>query len=239
MAARQSDPSLHGGLISVGFPTVDIGVPGAGSITINGMAVTRNADGTMSVGNAITITGTPEFQAQVIGRLAAIANTPAGRTMLNTINTSGRQMSIITFAAANSDAAPNPHTWAGWQNAHPLGTPVFDGSGTPMMSGGTQAVGNGTGTNTQVRLNPNFTIANNLDPANPLSNDGIAFHEMNHGAHQMTGTVNNNPTPGWTTQEEQNTISTGAPPEADYLRQSGYPYQRTSHVLGSPFTTNP
>ena len=32
MAARMGDPTTHGGVISVGFPTVNIGIPGQGSV---------------------------------------------------------------------------------------------------------------------------------------------------------------------------------------------------------------
>jgi uncharacterized Zn-binding protein involved in type VI secretion len=32
MAARMGDPTIHGGLISIGFPTVQIGIPGQGSV---------------------------------------------------------------------------------------------------------------------------------------------------------------------------------------------------------------
>lgn len=32
MAARMGDPTMHGGVISLGFPTVQIGIPGQGSV---------------------------------------------------------------------------------------------------------------------------------------------------------------------------------------------------------------
>jgi uncharacterized Zn-binding protein involved in type VI secretion len=32
MAARQGDPTVHGGVISIGFPTVLIGIPGQGRV---------------------------------------------------------------------------------------------------------------------------------------------------------------------------------------------------------------
>src|SRR3974390_1677999 len=35
MAARMGDPTVHGGVITVGFPTVQIGVPGQGSPLIS------------------------------------------------------------------------------------------------------------------------------------------------------------------------------------------------------------
>jgi uncharacterized Zn-binding protein involved in type VI secretion len=32
MAARQGDPTVHGGVVTVGFPTVLIGIPGQGRV---------------------------------------------------------------------------------------------------------------------------------------------------------------------------------------------------------------
>jgi hypothetical protein len=240
MAARQTDPTVHGGLISVGLPNVLIGVPGTGSITINGMAVTRLPNGSYKVGNAITINGTPDFTAAVIGRLAMIANTPAGRTMLSTIDGSGRTMTIIAFAGPNSSCDPSPNSGANLAAKSPAGMPVFWGNGAPVMNpDGTQMVGTGTGSNVTMQLNPNLTLPNALDPANPMPNDAVAFHEMSHGSRQMTGTSDTTPLPGtgWTSREEQTAIRTGAPSEADYLRQSGYPYQRTGH--NTTFAPNP
>jgi hypothetical protein len=65
-----------------------------------------------------------------------------------------------------------------------------------------------------------------------MPNDAVLFHEMTHGAHQMNGTYDGSPVPGWDTKEEQNTISTGTPSEASYLKERGYPYKRTNHDLG-------
>jgi uncharacterized Zn-binding protein involved in type VI secretion len=32
MAARMGDPTVHGGVIALGFPTVQIGIPGQGAV---------------------------------------------------------------------------------------------------------------------------------------------------------------------------------------------------------------
>jgi hypothetical protein len=47
----------------------------------------------------------------------------------------------------------------------------------------------------------------------------------------MNGTYDGSPTPGFDTNEEKQTIATGSPSEADYLKNSGYPYHRTDHDL--------
>ena len=52
---------------------------------------------------------------------------------------------------------------------------------------------------------------------------------MTHGVHQMEGTQDCTPAAGWDTKEEQTTISTGSPNEAQYLKESGYPYKRADH----------
>lgn len=35
MAARMGDPTIHGGVITLGFPTVQIGIPGQGSALVS------------------------------------------------------------------------------------------------------------------------------------------------------------------------------------------------------------
>jgi NleD-like pathogen effector protein (putative zinc metallopeptidase) len=91
------------------------------------------------------------------------------------------------------------------------------------------ATGTGNGTDVTVQFNPSLTLPNTSDPSNPMPNDAVLFHEMNHGHHDMTATYDGSPKPGWTTHEEQNTISTGNPSEATYLREQGYPWQRADH----------
>jgi hypothetical protein len=212
--------------------TVLIGGPTGGP---GGLMVTPLPDGTIHVGNAIIIEGTPQFQAQVLQRLGLIGSTQSGQQMLNNVNSSGRTMTITEFTGPNSSAGPDD-----FQDATAAGQPVFDGAGNPINSWlglGPQEIGTGNGSNVTVRFNPNLTLPNNLDPARPMPNDAVLFHEMNHGAHDMQGTYNGAPVPGWTTAEEQTTISTGVPSEASYLRERGYPYQRTSH--GTTWAPNP
>jgi hypothetical protein len=191
------------------------------------LAFTRLPNGDIRLGNAIIIQGSLQFQSQVLDRLVTIANTPSGMQTLNAIDASGRTMTIVEYTGPNSFAGPDD-----FQDATTVGRPVFDGAGNPinsLLGLGPQQVGTGNGSDVTVQFNPTLTLPNPSAPSNPLPNDAILFHEMTHGAHQMNGTYNGAPVPGWTTQEEQTTISTGAPSEASYLRDRGYPWQRTSH----------
>ncbi len=229
-AARMGDSTAHGGVIVLGCPTVLIGDAGGGS-GIGGMAISRLANGDIQLGNAITIQGTPEFQSEVANRLALIATTNNGKQMLNGVNSSGKSMSIKEFTGNNSFCGPNN---SNFQDATASGQPVYNGAGQPINSLfglGSQQVGTGNGADVTVQFNPKLRLSNSSDPSNPMPNDAILFHEMEHGSHQMNGTYDGSPLPAWTTAEEQTTISTGTPSEAGYLKERGYPWQRTSHGL--------
>jgi uncharacterized Zn-binding protein involved in type VI secretion len=230
-AARLGDMTAHGGVISVGFPTVLIGDVGAGP---GGLPVVRLPDGRLQVGSNIIIDGTPAFQAQVMNRLALIASTPSGRQLLANINSRPHTMTITEFTGPNSFAGADS-----WADATPAGQPVFNGAGNPVNSWwglGPQETGTGNGSDVSVQFNPNLTLPNSSAPGNPMPNDAILFHEMDHGDHQMGGTFDGTPAPGWTTNEERNTI-TGPGSEETYLRERGYPWKRNSH--GTTFVPNP
>jgi uncharacterized Zn-binding protein involved in type VI secretion len=232
MAARMGDMSAHGGTLMVGMPTVQIGEAGTGP---GGLPITRLPDGRLQIGNAIFVEGDPRFQAMVINRLALVASTASGMRTLLSIDGSGRRLTIVEFTGPNSFAAPDD-----WEAATAHGAPVYDGSGQPINSWlglGPQLTGTGAGSDSTLQYNPNLTLPNPSDPANPMPNDAVLFHEMTHASHQMNGDQDCHPEPGWDTAEEQRTISTGAPSEADYLRERGYPWQRTDH--DSTFAPNP
>ncbi len=180
---------------------------------------------------AITVKGTPLFQAQVVQRMTLIASTKSGQKTLAAINSSGKSMVIIEYTGNNSFCGANA-TWADLAGQSPKGKPVYDGSGAPIMGpdGKTQLVGTGKGADTTLQLNPNLTLPNSKDPKNPVPNDAILMHEMTHGAHQMNGQSDTSPLGGgWDTQEEKNTILSGSPSEAEYLKEQGYPYHRVDH----------
>ena len=191
------------------------------------------SDGTYvtQCGPAITVKGTPEFQAQVVARINQIAKTASGQQTLDGVNKSGKSMTIIEYKGDNSFCGPN-NTWTDLAGQSPKGQPIYDGQGNPVMGpdGKTQLVGTGDGANTTLQLNPDLTLANPLDPDKPVPNDAILMHEMTHGDHQMNGQADMTPIGGgWDTQEEKNTILSGSPSEAQYLDESGYPYHRIDH----------
>jgi type VI secretion system secreted protein VgrG len=208
---------------------------GAATVLVGGpqfpFEVTRLPNGDLKVGNAITIKGDAKFQGAVMANLGKMSTTTTGMNVLNTINGSGKTMDIIPFTGNNSFCGPNA-TWADYAAQTPAGQPVYDGNGAPIMGpDGNPLMGTGTGANTTLQLNPDLTLPNAADPAHPMPNDAIMFHEMTHGTHQMTGTADMSPLPGWDTREEQTTILSGTPSEADYLKESGYGYHRTDHDL--------
>jgi len=206
---------------------------GAATVLVGGPAfpfdVVRLPNGDIKVGNSMTIKGDAEFQGKVMANLGKISTTPSGMKVLNTINDSGKTMDVIPFAGDNSFCGPN-QTWDDYAAQTPAGQQVYGGDGAPIMGpDGKPLLGTGTGANTTLQLNPDLTLPNSQDPAHPLPNDAIMFHEMTHGTHQMTGTSESYPVPGWDTNEERVTILTGNPSEADYGREIGYPWHRTDH----------
>jgi hypothetical protein len=157
---------------------------------------------------------------------------------MNTTENSGHKMTIDRYNDASDpnnsycepvgpDGKSSPQAYA---DATPAGQPAYYGDGSPVLGpDGKQLMGTGKGSDTHLAFNPDLYGNNPLDPSNPEPNDSVLAHEWIHGSHEMTGKYDGTPVPGWDTQEEKNTILTGHPSEADYLRQAGYPYHRTSH----------
>ena len=208
-------------------------IRGAATVLVGGPAfpfdVRRMPNGDIKVGNAITIKGDADFQGAVMANLGKMSTTTSGMDVLNTIDGSGKTMDIVEFTGPNSSCGPNA-TWEDVAGMTPAGQQVYDGNGQPVMGpDGNPLLGTGTGANVTMSLNPDLTLPNSQDPDHPMPNDAIMFHEMKHGTHQMTGTSDASPVPGWDTLEEQTTISTDPPSEADYLRETGYPWRRTDH----------
>ena len=192
MAARMGDPTAHGGSIVIGLPTVLIGEAGGGGGVaagppkapgpdtsagtkigeIGGMPVVRMPDGTVRVGNHLSISGTPQFQAQVLSDLAMIANTPssdpsrqpAGLDTLSSINNGANDVSI---SKTNGGNATNPSNMANAQNP---------GVGTPSSISYNSA--------------PRPTAAN---PAVNRPGDVALHHELTHADSASQGNVNLGP----------------------------------------------
>ncbi len=240
-AARMLDMSAHGGLIVLGCFTVLIGASGGGggggaaggagaaSSGPGGLPVTTVPEffgyDDVKVGNAIVIDGSPEFQKKVLDRLDKIGKTRSGKELLDRIDKSGKTMTIVEYTGDNSFAGAED-----LEAATGKGKPIYDGEGKPVNSWlglGPQKVGTGKGSDVKLQFNPELKLPNSKN--GPMPNDAVLFHEMTHGVHDMEGTSDCAPVPGWDTKEEQTTISTGTPSEADYLKESGYPYKRADH----------
>ena len=192
MAARMGDLTAHGGSIVIGFPTVMIGDAGSGASVaagppiapglntaagtnlgeIAGMPVVKMPDGTIRVGNHIVISGTPQFQAQVLSDLTAIANTPssdpsrspAGLDTLSSINNGAHDVTIVKTTGGN---ATNPSNMTNAQNA---------GVGTPSSISYNSA--------------PRPTAAN---PSINRPGDVALHHELTHADSASHGNVNLGP----------------------------------------------
>jgi hypothetical protein len=189
-------------------------------------------NGDLKLGNAIAIKGTAEFKAAVSNRLLTIGRFPSGVQVLEKIEKSGKAMTIVEYTGDNSFAGA-----ANYRDATPAGQPAFQGKRPILDASGKQVMGTGKGSDTKLEFNPKLTLPNDQNPADPMPNDAVLFHEMNHGNHHMNATFDGKPKPGWSTQEEENTISLGSPSEASYLKERGYKWKRTSH--GDTFGPNP
>ncbi|HEV8678710.1 MAG TPA: M91 family zinc metallopeptidase [Stellaceae bacterium] len=101
-AARIGDQCAHGGKIIVGWPTVIIGDPAMTNPAAAAM-MQKIADGT----GAISINGTPQFRQQALGALSRLAITPTGLGLLQSIDSSGKTVSIQQTGGGNSENAAN------------------------------------------------------------------------------------------------------------------------------------
>lgn len=88
-AARQTDATAHGGLISVGLPTVLIGGPA--------FALPPN----------VTVDGPPLFQQQTLRDLYFLSTTPTGAALLARLGAAGEPVSIVPTSDANGYCSPN------------------------------------------------------------------------------------------------------------------------------------
>ena len=219
-AARVGDNTAHGGVVVVGLPTVLIGMkvpsaapPGSppappGGVYIGqygGLPAYEMPDGTIQVGESIVIQGDDTFQANVLGDLQMIGATPNGAGLMQSIDESGRTMTIRPLDPGDSGNATGYTTPADrFSNA----------DGTP-----------GPGTDSTVYYDPDTeTISDNPWGTRPPA-IGLA-HEMIHGDQAMHGTQtdgttnnDNRPDPADPTQIHQTRTreveAAGIPPNDD------------------------
>ncbi len=213
-AARQTDMAICVGppdTIALGEPTVLVGMAGAGGLLgiLKGLAMASAAllnrligtpsaypraemlpDGSyVTVLPGIRIEGTPEYQAKTLRDLDLIANTPTGKSLLESIAHSGKQVTIRAPSdpeAGNSCSYDNP------------GARFMDASGRP-----------GQGTNSIIQYNPDRTRIGDepwetRPPAIGLAHELIHADQAAHGT-MTPGTTNNDarPDPADPTKIEQ------------------------------------
>jgi len=181
-AARMGDMTTHGGTIAFGFPTVLIGGP---SFTVPSVQVTvenqvwwnpldwydilSGNPPDIYYGN-IVIRGDAAYQQQVLKDLQALDSTPSGRRLLNSINSSGKTVTIENYTGA----APNALTFPG------SGSTYRNADGTP-----------GTPADARIEYNPNISQLNTSDPSFTAPPPIWLGHELIHADHITHGTTPN------------------------------------------------
>lgn len=176
-AARQTDMTAHGGLITVGLPTVLIGGPA--------FALPPN----------IKIEGPPLFQQKVYRDMFLLSTTPSGKALIDQLGAAGETVTIVQHTGTNGfctpddvdDASDGTGTGSTIQYNPDYHTNVFDSSGN-MIADPPQvilahemchALANSTGTRQ--------SNAKNSDPNPPLSEPNIEREES-----QAIGTGSHN-----------------------------------------------
>jgi uncharacterized Zn-binding protein involved in type VI secretion len=100
-ATRMGDMTAHGGTIIIGLPTVLIGEIGGGA----GSSFAVTMDGAdVKFGNIVIKPDPddPSFQAKVVADLRLIEGTPTGKALLQSVNGSGKTVTIQRTTGGNS-----------------------------------------------------------------------------------------------------------------------------------------
>lgn len=169
--------------------------------------VRRNDDGTYQMGNIIVNQGTnnPNFQRDTLNDLAMISTTPEGQNTLNSINSSGRTVTI-------TERPPNP------TDPHNAGTTAANSANST----------NGTGSDSTIDYDPTiWPVPNSANPNSRTNapSDVILHHELSHAEQIANGQDNLNPrTDCFTDDGEARTIAA----DNRYRQERGIG-QRTDH----------
>ncbi len=202
-AARIGDPTVHGGSIVVGFPTVMIGVAGlvgvqivpddfVGPLLPNQMRESEAAAALATLEaiargqSQVKLQGPPEFQGQALAALARLMSRPTGRALVNDLASSSHSTTIRPTTVGNSENANN------WNNG------LYNtAAGKP-----------GPGSDNTVDWNPDKTKLNGepwqeRDPAVGLG------HELVHSYHDVHGTTDGRNSVPYTDANGNNRASPG------------------------------
>ncbi len=211
--------ALIGGLLGGPIGALVGGVAGA---IIGGILGMRSV-----LGHSIRIEGSPEFQRMTRAHLQTLAATPSGRALIESLDASGRTITI-SECAPGADGA-NTASAQGWADPN---------------------LYNGTGTDATVGFNPNRTPM--YDGSQPWMNPppaAILGHELTHASHISNGNLAGDPTSGpgvpndFTSGlpmnralEERRTVGAPADPAFGQPDYSGEPFSENTfrRDLGEP-----
>ncbi|HKS88693.1 MAG TPA: M91 family zinc metallopeptidase [Stellaceae bacterium] len=158
-AARITDQCAHGGKIVTGLPTVIIGDP-----ALSNPAAAAMLQKIASGSSGISISGSPQFRQQALGALSRLALSPTGLGLLQSIDASGKTVTIQQTNGGNNE---NPANYA-------------NGTRNPVTGAA------GPGSNSVVNWNPNrISIGpaawQTRDPAVGLGHELIHAETDAHG----------------------------------------------------------
>lgn len=178
-AARMGDMTLHGGSIVIGFPTVMIGEMGVGAPGDFAITVVPPSLWDMLMNNPATIKygnieikpdpNDPSFQGKVLGDLMTINSTPSGHKLLQSLNDSGKKVSIEKYTGTSPNATTGYYTSA-----------QRKADGTP-----------GTPSDSWIAYDPDISKLNDANPAMTAPPPIWLAHELSHADHATHGTIAN------------------------------------------------
>jgi len=220
MQARMGDPTVHGGVITVGFPQVLVGAAAScfpGSVPpLMDMTFTMNPDGTATgtFGPNIVITGSPEFVSKTLGHLTALSSLASGQATINSLN---RPVTITETGAGGDGASVATGNWS-----------------NPDLY-------NGTGVDATVTHYPHQqTVYDGSESWMTMPPHTTLGHELNHAVHITGGDLTGNPAAGPPTPndptgtshgralEERRTVGLGPDPTYGLPDYSGEPTSENS-----------
>jgi len=229
-AARLGDPTLHGGIITFGLPTVLIGGPAIGAlrpISIIPPKKSAKASSFPKIKYGPFIINydpdNPDFQIRALAALIRLDNTAAMNAAFNDISSSGHTVKLSNYTSKD----PN-YKSLGPSNAYA----VPDDRAAASMKG--------VGCGSKIAWNPNFHGSGSQEHQKPGS-EVMLSHEVIHASHSANGTRGNTPlydnNGNYRTnmEEERNTVGlapsvynnppgwTGGPPSGSTLPDTTSP----------------
>lgn len=219
MAARMGDPTAHGGVITVGCPTVLIGEIGSGGATappsLLEAALTWIEDlvedvlGEEKYSDGIVLRGSRDFRDKTRLALEQIAQTPTGKALLKSLNDSGKSV-VIEPSKPFSDGSFGNYA----DPADPVAASI-DANKNP-----------GKGSDVTVGFRPdNAILGDGQGWKNRPPAIGLA-HELVHAQHMATGTVDDTQIPNDKRPDPTNPKAF-ATAEAEEVRTAGIPPEDT------------